>query len=297
MVWTIPNTFVAGTRAVAQEVNENFTSAKQFMDQLETQVASNEIDISTLQTNKANINGDSTETFAVANPNSDYEAVNLQTLEDRTLNSRGVINGFTLSKVGNKQINAAPGYCYNNTFEYMIKSTLTLTKTETLSANTTYYVYAVADAQTDEVQLEIDTSATTPSLPTGFDYYRRIGRFTTNSSGNIDKVFSEGAVDLSNTVGFINPSRLLKSYSNRGTYSYTPTEDCWLFVHSHGRSCNCTVSINGTQILPGIGYWEGDDAIACSSSMPIKAGQAVTVTINNAQASGDCYARFHGMLR
>lgn len=297
MVWTIPNTFVGGTPANATEMNENFTSLKQFVDLLETQNASNEIDISNLTTNKADINGSTEQRFSVADPSASLDAVNLQTLKNLTLNSRDTINGFKLSKTNNTTIAATPGSCYDSTYEYMIQSTLTLSHSQTLGASTTYYVFVCADQQGEQPQLVFTTSSTTPELPAGYDYYRRIGRFTTNSSARIDKVFSEGSVDLSSTVGFINPSRLLKSWSNRGTYSYTPIEDCWLFVHSHGRSCNCTVSINGVQILPGIGYWEGDDAIACSSSMPIKAGQAVTVTINNAQANGDCYARFYGMLR
>lgn len=57
MVWIIPNTFIAGTKAKANEVNENFTSAKQFMDNLETEQAANTADILQLEQNKADLNG------------------------------------------------------------------------------------------------------------------------------------------------------------------------------------------------------------------------------------------------
>ena len=199
MVWTIPNTFVGGTPANATEMNENFTSIKQFVDILETQSASNEIDISNLTTNKADINGSTEQRFSVADPSTSMDAINLQTFKSLTLNSRDTIGGFELSKFDNNTINASPGSCYDSTYEYMINSTLTLQKSDTLSANTTYYVYAVADEQSGEVELTFNTSSTTPTLPSGFDYFRQIGSFNTNSSGNIDQVNSYNSLSFPNT--------------------------------------------------------------------------------------------------
>ena len=43
MVWEIPYTFTAGTKAKANEVNGNFTSIKQFVDQLESNLATAEL--------------------------------------------------------------------------------------------------------------------------------------------------------------------------------------------------------------------------------------------------------------
>lgn len=197
MVWTIPNTFTGGTPANANEMNENFTSIKQFVDVLETQGANNEIDISTLTTNKANINGSTEQRFSVANPVSSMDAVNLQTLKDLTLNSRDTINGFKLSKTNNNTISATPGSCYDSTYEFMITSTLTLSKSETLGANTTYYVFVCADEQGEQPQLVFTTSSTTPELPAGFDYFRRIGRFTTNSDSQIENIYNENSQAIS----------------------------------------------------------------------------------------------------
>lgn len=193
MVWTIPNTFTGGTPANANEMNENFTSIKQFVDVLETQGANNEIDISTLTTNKADINGSTEQRFSVANPVSSMDAMNLQTFQNLTLNSRNVINGLVLSKSNNNTISATAGYCYDSTYEYMISSASNLTKSETLGANTTYYVFICADAQGSNPQLVFTTSSTTPTLPSGYDYYRRIGSFKTNDDSQISTVNSESS--------------------------------------------------------------------------------------------------------
>lgn len=197
MVWTIPNTFVAGTKARANEVNENFTSIKQFVDTLEVQASTNEIDITNLTNTKANTNGNNQERFQVANPTASYDAVNLQTLESKTLNSRSVIDGFTLSKFNNNTITATAGNCYDSTYVYMISSATSLQESATLGANATYYVYVCADSDTNTCELVFNTSPTTPELPANFDYFRRIGRFITNSNSQIDRVYSEMSQPIS----------------------------------------------------------------------------------------------------
>ena len=193
MVWTIPNTFVAGTKARANEVNENFTSLKQFVDTLEVQASTNEINITNLENNKANINGDNQQRFQVADPTSSLDAVNLRTLENKTLNSRSVIDGFDLSKFNDTTITATAGNCYDSTFVYMISSSTSIQKSQTgLGNNATYYVYACAQESSGTVELVFNVSPTTPELPSGFDYFRCLGYFTTNDNGNIDKVFKDG---------------------------------------------------------------------------------------------------------
>lgn len=193
MVWTIPYTFVAGTKARANEVNENFTSLKQFVDQLEVNEANNEINIANLESNKANLNGSNTELFSAADPTSNYNVVNLQTLKAKTLNSRSTIDGFQLSKFNNTTITATAGNCYDSTFEYMISQATSLqVNNSSLGENATYYVYVCADAATSTNQLVLDTSSTTPNLPADYDYFRRIGTVITDDNGHIDSVLSIG---------------------------------------------------------------------------------------------------------
>lgn len=197
MVWEIPYTFRAGTKARANEVNENFTSAKQFVDALEIQASTNEINITNLENNKADLNGSNAQRFQVADPTTSFDAMNLQTFEDKTLNSRGVIDGFKLSKFNNNTINATAGNCYDATYKYMISSSTSLQESaETMGGNATYYVYVCADEQTSSNELVFSLSPTTPELPQDFDYFRRLGYFTTDTDGNIDQVHSDSETQV-----------------------------------------------------------------------------------------------------
>lgn len=191
MVWIIPNTFVAGTKAKANEVNENFTSAKQFMDNLETEQATNTADILQLEQNKADLNGNFEQRFQVADATNSFDAINKQTLLNLVKNTQEVIKGFVLSKFNDTTVSATSGSCYDSTFEYMITSTTSLSKTqENLGNDAKYYVYVCADKDTSNCELVISLSNTTPELPSGFEYYRQLGYFTTDDEGKISQVLN-----------------------------------------------------------------------------------------------------------
>ena len=191
MVWIIPNTFIAGTKAKANEVNENFTSAKQFMDNLETEQATNTADILQLEQNKADLNGNYEQRFQVADATNSFDAINKQTLLNLVKNTQEVINGFRLSKFNDTTVSATAGSCYDSTFEYMITSANSLSKTqENLGNDAKYYVYVCADKDTGNCELVISLSNTTPELPSGFEYYRQLGYFNTDDEGNISQVLN-----------------------------------------------------------------------------------------------------------
>ena len=201
MVWIIPNTFIAGTKAKANEVNENFTSAKQFMDNLETEQATNTADILQLEQNKADLNGSNEQRFQVADATNSFDAINKQTLLNLTKNSQEVIKGFVLSRFNDNTVSSTAGSCYDSTFEYMITSTTALSKTQSnLGNNATYYVYVCSDKDTGSCELVISLSNTTPELPSGFEYYRRLGRFTTTSDGKINQVITDVNDDINGTA-------------------------------------------------------------------------------------------------
>lgn len=191
MVWIIPNTFVAGTKAKANEVNENFTSAKQFIDNLETEQATNTADILQLEQNKADLNGNFEQRFQVADATNSFDAINKQTLLNLVKNTQEVIKGFVLSKFNNTTVSATAGSCYDSTFEYMITSTTSLSKSQSnLGDNAKYYVYVCADKDSGNCELVISLSNTTPELPSGFEYFRQLGYFTTDRNGNISQVLN-----------------------------------------------------------------------------------------------------------
>lgn len=191
MVWIIPNTFIAGTKAKANEVNENFTSAKQFMDNLETEQATNTADILQLEQNKADLNGSFEQRFQVADATNSFDAINKQTLLNLVKNTQEVIKGFVLSKFNDTTVSATAGSCYDSTFEYMITSATSLSKTQAnLGNNAKYYVYVCADKDTGNCELVISLSNTTPELPGGYEYFRQLGYFTTNNAGKISQVLN-----------------------------------------------------------------------------------------------------------
>jgi hypothetical protein len=203
MVWIIPNTFIAGTKAKANEVNENFTSAKQFMDNLETEQATNTADILQLEQNKADLNGNFEQRFQVADATNSFDAINKQTLLNLVKNTQEVIKGFVLSKFNNTTVSATTGSCYDSTFVYMITSATSLSKAQTnLGKNAKYYVYVCADKDNGNCELVISLSNTTPELPAGFEYFRQLGYFITDANGNINRVLNND----DNITGTISPN-------------------------------------------------------------------------------------------
>lgn len=197
MPFDIPYTFIAGQKAKANEVNQNFLGVKQFIDILEQQSATNELDIATLESNKASINGNSGYRFQVADAINSMDAVNLNTLDNLTANSKYFIGGFDLAKQSTKSIRATAGSCYDSTLEEMITSTGTLTLNTSSAGNkVTRYIFVVWNEDTLTAQLAMSTSSSTPPMPAGYTHFRRIGQFTTDSDGNILTVSKDSEFNI-----------------------------------------------------------------------------------------------------
>lgn len=269
MPFEVPYTFIAGQTAKANEVNENFLGVKQFVDILEENEAQCELDIATLETNKADINGNNSYRFQVADALNTMDAVNLQTLDERIANSKGVINGFDLVFSGTNQIILTSGVCYDSTMKEIITSTLNLTiNTSTVGANQTQYVYVVYNKDTGEVKGIVNASTTTPSMPVGFTHFRRIGIITTNVNGRIDYINKDGLPDLRSKVGFI------------GTYigeaaSTTVAANVWLYVAINQNDATMQVTINGLEVasLARGSKW----GTTTSALIPCQKGQVVQI--------------------
>lgn len=274
MVWSIPFIFKAGQKAKANEVNDNFASVKGFVDVLEDNLGDIETNVAILESNKANVNGDMTQRFQVANPSSAFDALNLQTFQDMTKSYREVISGFTPSKAANNVIAVTGGSCWDSTFVYQIIQDTSLTCNITgLGANQTYYLYVVADKDTSTNQIVYNASPSVPLLPGGYEYYRRIGSFTTDGDGNVDTVLSEGETGDSNSkIGFIG------SVIGTAAGDTTLTENRWLYV-SIGPNTGyreSKVTINGVEVLyyhGGSNYGDGR-----GTTIPCQKGQRVVIT-------------------
>lgn len=276
----IPYTFIPGTKAKANEVNANFNATKAFVDQNEVNIAQNTLDIQNLENTKAELNGAIEQRFQVADPSGDYDAVNKQWFNANTANTKDVIKGFKLTKQSDTSISASPGSCWDSTYEYMITSSSALTEDQAnLGQNATYYVYVCADKETTNNELIFSLSNATPELPSGFEYFRLLGNFTTDSSGNISTVNTVGAVDLSGRTGFIGGTYGGQITANN---TYTAQENHWVYAQCGFQEkwqTTLTITVGGVRVAnmqSGWKYGAGESAI-----FPVKKGQSVGITFNN----------------
>ena len=186
-----PYTFVAGTKAKAAEVNENFDVLYTEVNALGSTVVDYQSQIEQLASEKANVNGNYANRFSVANPTTNYDAVNKQTLFNTISNSLPYIYGLGITKVGNNTISVAAGECYDTTETTLLKLDGNLEKqNRTQAASSSYYVYIIGGPNANE-DILISTRSLNPNLPDGYTLSRRIGSYTTDTSNKILKVNNE----------------------------------------------------------------------------------------------------------
>lgn len=273
MTWSIPWKFVPGTKAKANEVNENFTSLKQFVDQLETNVANNEVNIQLLEDNKANLNGSSEQRFAVANAVNTKDAMNKESVNKAINNSVDVVRGLDLYKYNDNTIACSSGSCYDSKRSFIIITDTSLSKQiDNLSASATYYIYVTAKEDNSESpQLVASLSSTTPELPSGYNKYRRLGRIETDSNKTIKDIYNDDD-DQHRYVGFIGA----ELGDAKGTT--TLTENRWLYVEADGDRKQIEATINGIRVSKF--RCTKDWADAQSALIPCMKGQTVAVSGN-----------------
>lgn len=187
-----PYTFVAGTKAKASEVNADFDALYSEVNSMGSSLEQVEADVETLGTTKANINGNSGNRFAVANPVNSYDAVNKQYLFNSIANSLPYINGLGIAIDSDDTIHVDAGSAYDSTYTtIMVLDTSISKQNDTQSASTTYYVYLIAKANGADTDILISTSSASPALPTDYTLYRRIGSYTTNANNAIASISNE----------------------------------------------------------------------------------------------------------
>lgn len=268
----IPYTFIAGTKAKASEVNSNFQAVKTITDQNEVNIAQAEIDITTLQTTKADLNGAIENRFEVADPNGDYDAVNLQTFERLTANTRDYISGFVLSKYSNDTISATPGSCYDSTGEYIFTSASALQVSQSnLGANATYYVYITGGPEASN-QLVISSSNTQPELPVGATLFRLLGSFTTDGDGYINNMFSNSnSVSKSDLSNFESICPDYSSLIDRAwNTSYTENSPGWIIYSSGCDNGQVNLTIGSMTLV--VNRESGRSSVSTAGCFPIKSG-------------------------
>lgn len=187
-----PFTFVANTYAKASEVNANFDTVYSQVNSNISAIAQNATDIDNLENNKADINGNTAQRFAVADAVTNGDAINKQTLFKSIGNSIDYISGFTITKDNGSPedtIIVSAGSCYDSTKAIVLSLSLAITKQNLSQAsNATYYVYIIGNSTGSQTDILISESSTSPGLPTGYSLYRQIGSYTTDSDAKINSI-------------------------------------------------------------------------------------------------------------
>ena len=229
-----PFTFVANTYAKASEVNANFDTVYSQVNSNISAISQNAVDIENLENNKADINGNTAQRFAVADAITDSDAINKRTLRASIANSIDYISGFIITKDSgnpNNTIIVSEGSCYDSTKTVVLNKTNSSTKTNSgQAANATYYVYIIGNALGTQIDVLISSSSTTPALPSGYSLFRKIGYFTTDGNNNISVIHQ-----LSNSALF-DVNSVMPDYSTSASYvkgtTYTVSSPGVLFTHN-----------------------------------------------------------------
>lgn len=171
----IPYIFKGGTRAKALEVNQNFIEVQKSIEENEKNIAANTFALD----NKANIKGDSSIVFSVAESNTPTGAVNLQQINQMMSPFMQAINGFMFDFTDNPlEIQISQGTCFDTNYKYIISTTGTTTLDLSSSAkDIANYIYVVKDITTNTPPI-IETSSNiySPVLPTETTVFRKIGQ-------------------------------------------------------------------------------------------------------------------------
>lgn len=163
--FTVPNTFIPGTKAKAEEVNANFSELCSHLETLNT---------------------------------------SLNTKSNASETPVNILTGLTLSFDNDtNQLTIQKGYTNDSTDTKLLKLSSAIKKvfssnfvpgtgnngldTGTVAASSQYYVFLISQ-EGDDTDVLISLSKT-PTLPNNYVYYKRIGNFVTNGSSQVEAVY------------------------------------------------------------------------------------------------------------
>ena len=247
---TKPYTFLPNTKARANEVNANFDTLYSQANTNISNIEANARDIDELNDTKAELNGDSTQRFAVADPVNDTDAINKQTMLGQLSPTINYIGGLTISKDSkspNNTIIVSSGSCYDSTKKVVLSlANSTSKKNTTQAASATYYVHIVGNATGSSTNIIISNDSISPTLPSGYTLYRLIGFYTTNGNGDI-KTINSNSNSISRTDMRNSATGSFPNYSAAYIIGlpYTVSEVGWVQGGVRGAYGSHTLYVNG----------------------------------------------------
>lgn len=249
--------FTAGTKAQAEQVNKNFDDCMDAINSNITSIEQINTTIEGLETSSANINGDATQTFSVANPVLNSDAVNKSYLKQWTGNSINYINGLGITKVSDDTIGIDVGSCYDSTDTKLLVLGSNLDKqNQTQASSSVYYVYLIGKDVGGE-DILISTLSIDPNLPDEYLYYRRIGSYTTDSDNKISQINVEKLSQYSDANSLLNQNsseimRIISPDLTAGisiSSGWVSTSAGWIYATRWGENVTSNLYVNGVTVL------------------------------------------------
>lgn len=283
MTFTVPYIFQAGTKARAQEVNDNFTSLSVEINSLESDILTNTSDITVLKNTKADLNGNTSNRFSVADPINSNDAVNKQTLIKIT--GEGVF-GLRLSKADETHITCTAGATWDSTKTRILGlSTEQSIEFSTGSINTTYYVYIIGTSDGSQTDVIISSESDNPPLPSSYTLFKQLGVLQTEEdSGDIYYV---------NNNGEFNQTLVLQNYISKLLYTsggktvnttHTAETNGYIIGNAAGQNAGASASLQVDSL--SFDFFGTFGAFSRSAlALPVWKGQQYRLNANNVQAA------------
>jgi len=275
MTFQIPNTFIPGTKAKANEVNENFNAVK-------TEFASH-----------AALIAQNTKSISAINTNITTDLNNKLGYEDMP----DIVSGLTLSYLdGTLTIKA--GFCMDSTRQKFMRLKTEFYKDTTkvfaqgsnnglmfesnIDASSTYNVFLIAkeDSTTDVIA----TKDEIPRLTEDFVYFAKIGNFYTDENGAISQTFPHSSLSelfIAGSIGFNTFPDYTRGVSKAWGAEHVAEENGWLYAYSYAWEQTFT---NPILQISGVRF----NVAGC-------AGMYACSSIFHPVSKGETYGAYHGV--
>lgn len=218
-----------------------------------------------------NKNGDSSIRFSVAAPTLSNHAANKDYVDSKINKSSNAITGLGLA-YSTSSVMVVAGYCLDSSLVKLMTLNSSLSKTLTVftagngnggldvsdtAISKTFYVYLISNANS-QCDVLFSLSSFSPTLPSGFTYFRNIGYFITNSSGIPSSVFPSQDLQstyVQNLLSNVDLSNVTSIGKNNVTSYVAPDYTKGI---TFGSNTNYTVPNNGIVVSYTASGYSGD---------------------------------------